>query len=408
MGEFLCKLSLYWGILALLYALLLRGETFFRANRAYLLLATLAGLALAGVERWPDWIPSAPLGILSQPMTAFLPLWEVGITLQAPPKAAAFSIAHWLLYVWAFGTALALCHIAIAFWQLHQMAQNTHRKAMDGTWVVWSDTISAPFSFFRWIFVPENLSQTPEALASILAHERAHAKAAHSADMLWMECLCAVFWFHPLAYWYRRALRLVHEYEADAVAARLTTKKQYGLLLVQQLQCRATVPVAHHFFQSPLKQRLRMLAKSASPRLKAWKYLFALPVLGMAVSFSQAPPLKDQAVPSQAPHELFELAQRPKFPGGEKGLMQYLTSHIHYPEGAKAAKVQGAVAVVLVLDETGHVTEATCIKSPDNRQDLAEEVIRVVRAMPQWTPGIGKDGRPVRVRYTLPVKFKLQ
>lgn len=405
MGEFLCKLSLYWGVLALLYALLLRGETFFRANRAYLLTAPLAGLALAGVKHWPDWMPSAPLGILSQPMTAFLPLWEVGVPPQEPTTAAAFPIALWLLYLWAFGTALGLCRIAGALWHLHRLAQHAHREAMDGTWVVWSHAISAPFSFFRWIFIPEQLSQSPEALASILAHERAHAKAVHSADMLWMECLCAVFWFHPLAYWYRRALRLVHEYEADAAAAQVTTKKQYGLLLIQQLQRRAAVPVAHHFFQSPLKQRLRMLGKSASPRPKAWKYLFALPVLGMAVSFSQVPPL--QAVPSQAPHELFELAQLPKFPGGEKGLLAYLAQNIRYPEGAKAANVQGAVAVALVLDETGHVAEATCIKSPNNRQDLAEEVIRVVRAMPAWTPGLGKDGKRVRVRYTLPVKFKL-
>lgn len=408
MGEFLCKLSLYWGILALLYALLLRGETFFSANRAYLLMATLAGLALAGVERWPDWIPIAPFGGLSQPVAALLPLWEIGpSTLEAHP-APGMSPFLWLLCIWASGAMVALGRMAMGLWHLHQLAQNAPREVMDGTWVVWSHAVSAPFSFFRWIFVPENLTETPEALASILAHERAHAKAAHSADMLWMECLCAVFWFHPLPYWYRRALRLVHEYEADAVAARLTTKKQYGLLLIQQLQRGATAPIVHHFFQSPLKQRLCMLAKSASPRLKAWKYLFVFPVLGMAVSFSKAPQSNNPAPVSQAPRELFELAQAPKFPGGEKGLLQYLKENIHYPEGAKVANIQGAVAVVLVLDETGRVSEVTCIKSPNNRQDLAEEVIRVVRAMPQWTPGIGKDGRPVRVRYTLPVKFKLQ
>ena len=94
----------------------------------------------------------------------------------------------------------------------------------------------------------------------------------------------------------------------------------------------------------------------------------------------------------------------PEFPGGLEGLMNYLSSHIKYPKLAAKNKVQGRVVVRFIVDKTGKVTKVEVLESVDF--DLAEEAVRVVKSLPNFTPGLVND-EPVNVWFTLPVNFKL-
>lgn len=94
----------------------------------------------------------------------------------------------------------------------------------------------------------------------------------------------------------------------------------------------------------------------------------------------------------------------PEFPGGLEALMNYLGNHIRYPKMAEKNKVQGRVLVRFVVQKTGKVGKVEVLESVDN--DLAEEAFRVVRLLPDFTPGLVND-KPVNVWYTLPVTFKL-
>ncbi|MBN2744643.1 MAG: TonB family protein [Marinilabiliaceae bacterium] len=104
--------------------------------------------------------------------------------------------------------------------------------------------------------------------------------------------------------------------------------------------------------------------------------------------------------------EFFPFEVMPEFPGGERALLQFVTSSMQYPVEAAKAKIEGRVFVRFIVDEKGEVTDAHIAKSSPNHS-LNMEALRVVRAMPAWSPGKIK-GKPVPVKFTLPVNFKLR
>ena len=95
----------------------------------------------------------------------------------------------------------------------------------------------------------------------------------------------------------------------------------------------------------------------------------------------------------------------PYFPGGNVLMLKYLADNIKYPASAVKAKKQGRVIVGFIVQKDGSITHAKIVRSID--PELDAEALRVVKGMPKWTPGT-QLGKPVSVKYVLPVKFSLQ
>lgn len=96
--------------------------------------------------------------------------------------------------------------------------------------------------------------------------------------------------------------------------------------------------------------------------------------------------------------------EMPQFPGGLPAAIEYIRTNIRYPETALQDNVQGRVIVQIVILEDGTPTQAKVVRSVDPRLD--KEAMRVVQSMPPWLPG-KQRGKVVKVKYTLPVMFKL-
>ena len=96
--------------------------------------------------------------------------------------------------------------------------------------------------------------------------------------------------------------------------------------------------------------------------------------------------------------------EAPQFPGGMAGMMQYLSSNIRYPEDAREAGTQGRVIVSFIVEKDGSISNAKVAKP--TYSSLDEEALRVVSAMPNWMPG-KQNGQAVRVKYSVPVSFRL-
>ncbi|MFN0176293.1 MAG: TonB family protein [Saprospiraceae bacterium] len=457
MTIFLLKLTLCWGFFALLYTLLLRHETFFRGNRAYLLGTAVLGILLAALpaDQMPVPVDEGGLPVLT------LPEFTVGIQ----QVEAATNTWQNLGFLWMVYWAGLLFLAARMCWGLYKIVlmavRGQSRRLPDGCLLIETNEAKVPFSFFKWVFVPasiqlsESLELSESSGTLMIAHERAHAHGWHSADVLFAEILCVVFWFHPLAHWYRTALRTVHEYLADAAASRQADRKQYGLLLIGQSQSGMPVAFANHFFQSPLKQRLVMLTKKASAPLRALKFGLLAPVaLLFAMLFRQAPAIA-QAVDEKHLEFVRELESKnwmrtdtvvtfdpntyeetmkivrnnlapevdgsgklvyhytevqPQYPGGQEALVKYLADNLKYPELAQKNKVEGTVNVLFVVDEMGNVLRPigqTYEHQPsESKLSFIPEAVRVVQAMPKWIPAQHK-GKPVRCSMNLPVKFSL-
>lgn len=97
--------------------------------------------------------------------------------------------------------------------------------------------------------------------------------------------------------------------------------------------------------------------------------------------------------------------QEPEFPGGTKALMEYISKNLRYPAFAAENGIQGRVTLSFVVEKDGSVTDIQEMRSPS--EDLTKEAKRVVQSMPKWKPG-KQRGKPVRVKYMLPVTFRLQ
>ena len=96
--------------------------------------------------------------------------------------------------------------------------------------------------------------------------------------------------------------------------------------------------------------------------------------------------------------------QMPEFPGGQEALMQFLRQEVKYPKEASKDGVQGRVVVQFVVEKDGSISEVEVVKKVNEHLDA--EAVRVVNAMPKWKPGKQK-GENVRVKYTLPISFRL-
>ena len=97
--------------------------------------------------------------------------------------------------------------------------------------------------------------------------------------------------------------------------------------------------------------------------------------------------------------------QMPMSPGGDAALMSYLANNIHYPTVAAENGVQGRVVVGFVVERDGSITDVSVLRGVD--PSLDREAMRVVKSMPRWTPG-KQNGSAVRVKYQVPVAFRLQ
>lgn len=97
--------------------------------------------------------------------------------------------------------------------------------------------------------------------------------------------------------------------------------------------------------------------------------------------------------------------QMPSFPGGDRKLMEYLSENIRYPEECEEICVQGRVIVSFIVEKDGNISNVKVAKSLDPLLD--KEAVRVVSGMPKWIPG-RQNGVAVRVRYIIPVTFRLQ
>lgn len=122
----------------------------------------------------------------------------------------------------------------------------------------------------------------------------------------------------------------------------------------------------------------------------------------VALSVNKAESSQSQLEKSDKVYDVVE--GMPSFPGGDAELMRYFSQNMKYPAEAEMNGIQGKVLVTFIVERDGTITNIQVVKSVD--PSLDKEAVRVVRNMPKWRPGMDK-GAAVRVKYTIPVTFRL-
>lgn len=286
-----------------------------------------------------------------------------------------------------------------------------------------------PFSFFGWIFIHLE-EHSCEELSQILLHEQIHVRQWHSIDVVLAEILCIFFWWNPAVWLMKREITINLEYLADnGVLRKGINSREYQYHLLRLTYHETAVQIVNNFNVSQLKKRIMMMNKTKSPTRKWAKYILILPLAFLMITVNscinkekkseesteavtEEIPVDSLVVTAEAPSvpednsEVFVVVEnQPLFPGGNAAMMKFLGDNIKYPAEAQEKNLQGRVTVNFVVEKDGRITDVQVVRSIT--PSLDKEAIRVIQSMPNWTPGKQK-GENVRVRFTLPVVFRLQ
>jgi TonB family protein len=119
-------------------------------------------------------------------------------------------------------------------------------------------------------------------------------------------------------------------------------------------------------------------------------------------SFAQ---VKSEEVVEVPAEKVFNFVETmPEFPGGQKEISRFVQMNVHYPDSAREEGIEGKVYISFIVDTVGNVIDANVIRRVHPLLD--NEALRVVNSMPKWTPGTQR-GKPVKVKFNLPINFKL-
>ncbi|TWF44648.1 beta-lactamase regulating signal transducer with metallopeptidase domain [Chitinophaga polysaccharea] len=291
------------GAIALFYLLYIscfRRETFYRYNRI-LLLSTFVFSALLPLLP----VPAMHWSKVVTPEPGNAQVYFADHLHNASAQTAIVTVTHWWDPLLAHGTTMLLAiyaAVALSLAIIHGLQLlKINRLAKFGDVYyrnriryVHIEKLAAPFSFLNTIFIDHNAYEHTE-FKHILQHEEAHVKQYHSVDMLLSAFYCCLFWINPFAWLCKKALQLNLEFLADdAVVTSSLAPVDYQYSLLRLGTPRTPVAIVSHFSKSFIKNRILMMNKTQSPRLRTWRYLLLLPVLALTAGLLSATTLSSK------------------------------------------------------------------------------------------------------------------
>ena len=465
MGSFLAY-TLYSGIfllmLYLVYRLFISGEKQIALNRVILL-----GCYVVSFAVWPlsriDWSPTEsqlPIHSTIVAMKEF-PLQAVGIV-----EEDTSVIPQAILWIYLIGALAVVLKTLFSSARLFLYIRKGTVFRKDGyTLVVMPGNETAPFSFGKHIVMSavdyENVRN------SVTEHELAHIRYCHYLDLIVAQMVCVVLWYNPAAWLMRDELKLIHEYQADAaVIDGGADPKAYQMLLIRKTVGNRFHSLANSLNHSKLKNRIAMMQKEKSSGRRRLRLLSLALAVDVALAVVNIPAVASglrslettifkladtqestsdnalylaQSMPEQnidedndgaeTPTELTVLTNKEvekekskddiledekslpdpeiaaEFPGGIEKLMTYLSHNIRYPFSAFSENSTGKSLVGFIIQSDGSISDVKILES--SWPDLDKEAMRVVKAMPKWTPAT-TGGRPVASQFSIPINFRLQ
>lgn len=409
------------------YKTLLAHTTFHRFNRMVLLsIYTIALFIIPLIQIVPFLVPNDANAIISVNNITATIAQE-----QGSNGAEGFPILTILLDIYILGAIAMFLRLIIALLRTTLLIKNNYHVKHDKYNIILHNRSGiVPFSWCQWIFM--NQTDYNEQGKLIVAHESAHLSQRHWIDLMIAEVVIIVNWFNPVAWLMRSALQDIHEYEADesVLQSGNVNTKEYQLFLIKKTVGARFAAIANSLNHSSLKKRITMMISKKSQSKVRMRALALVPTTALALIFvnnSAIASTLSKVASTEAVANVFDkdsekssvnkinemqsigraytaVEEMPKFPGGEKALMEHISNNIQYPEEALKAKQTGMVIVQFVITETGKIGETRVMRSQGELLDA--EAVRVVKSLPDFIPG-KMNGKPVNVLYTIPIKFNL-
>ncbi len=410
---YLIESAVILGICTVFYRLVLHHERFFKFNRFFI----LASLFIATIVPFVHFTINTATESTDLNFTIIIDTVNVYANQVQKNIVPLFTKHQVFLWMYLIGLTALFFRLILGFIRLGGLSKKAR-------WVKDKDVKIAdlpghfnPFSFFHVIFVNRSV-YSPDELEKIFDHEKAHARYMHSFDIILFELFLIVQWFNPFAWLLKHQLKELHEFQADeSVLSNGAHVGEYKRLLLLQVTGTRLLPV-NNLNQSLTKKRFQMMTQNNIKNRPYIKLLFAIQLL-LTVTFFFACDMQEteEAIPETSSETkavsedsdlgpvFFVCEIMPEYPGGEQALREYIANTVEYPEEAQINGQAGRVYVQFIVTSQGNVADVKLARSSGFTL-LDEEALRVVSAMPDWTPGMQK-GKTINVSYTVPINFQL-
>ncbi len=279
--SFLIKSSTGIVVFYMVYWLFLRKETFYQANRWFLVSALLVSVLapLFPVHYAVVVEPENNTTIFKTLTEAFKNAEVVSGTEDI--EGAGFNWNAALLVIYLTGAGIFLLRLLSQTLILLHIILKYKPKSIKGTRIVENEKYGLPFSFFHFVFINPKF-HTQENLPEILAHENVHIRENHWFDLLFIELLTVIFWFNPFIWFFERSIKQNHEYLADkGVISMGHSVGRYQALLLNQLMGMQIIGVTNNLNFALNTNRLKMMTKKKTPRIMGLKFMLAIPVFAV-------------------------------------------------------------------------------------------------------------------------------
>ena len=464
------KSAFVLGILYVPYTLLLRKEDFFRFNRLTLLgiLVLSIGLPLCNIPALSADNQPVVHAAQLQMIEIGIPIMQMADETDGPSHTSSPTWFQVASLIFLLGMMTVLCLRLI---QMGKMGSEIRKGSLwhsveDGVDIHCHAGAVAPYSWLHHIVI--SLEDYEKNGHEIILHEKGHIHNLHSFDILLLTLVEMLQWWNPLVYMLGMSLRDVHEYEADDyVLHQGVSLRYYQNLLIRKAVGASSYTFANNFNHSLTKKRITMMCKKKSNPWMRSKALYAVPMVAIALSAFATPAFvnpiekdmesggtssltegkvtnnfpigqtdqqKKKGTTKMKGDKVLDTCDKlPEFEGGQEQLMKLLQANVRYPETAQSMGVQGRIVVEFIVEKDGSVSDvkvckkditpslesATVIAYGEDKpkpageelrkatKALEEETIRVARLTSgKWTPG-EQDGQKVRVKFSLPLTFRL-
>ena len=281
---YLIKVSVIFSILYLVYFICFSRLTFHKLNRAYLLamLPLSILLPVLKIELGTNIRVAKALPIL---FNDFGTMDGHGIQVSSINQFD-LNPGNLIFTVYCLVFLLFLTRFLLNVFLLIQIKRRSASQPV-GKFAVIHAKVSSAFSFFNWIFLPQNMDA--ETAEQIVEHEKLHGNYYHTFDLILVELFAAFFWFHPLVYLFRRDLKSVHEFQIDhfLLKGRIKTSDYLRLLLNNLERSGTTAAFCNNFNGSTIERRVKMITKTKSSGWKTARYILLVPLIAsITMAFS--------------------------------------------------------------------------------------------------------------------------
>jgi len=446
------EFSILLCFLALTYIFLFRNDARYKLQSKFI----LASVAISLIIPFLPAINSAQISVFS----VVLPQVQIGAsqatTVSEVSTTSGMYVFNFLILFYCLITLALSIRLIHSVFLTAQIIRKGKQLKLNGIKTILSSKISSPCSFFSSVLLPSNLDLNSDEAQVIIKHEQLHIDYKHSYEKLIMEVLFILLWWHPVMWFYKSRLELIHEYQVDQEILNNINEHDYKELLLNlvldPIELRMANPIS-----SQIKKRFKMMNSIQNkPKLLRTCFVFIFSIAGIFLihGCSQEDSSVKEAVDAENTVEKFysvetidtvftldmdtmeetvqivknetkifnEPEVMPVFAGcndklngdpealkacSNQKMFDYIFSNIKYPKEAKDAGIEGMAVVKFVVNTSGSIEQVEYLKEVGSGIDEAVgDMLSLMKDEITWIPG-KENGEKVNVALTLPVKFKL-